>query len=130
VGLYSEGVGIMTALTQGLENKFRSRVETAIKIDRDYLKGGPLMVYGRYFYKLPWPKRDIDESARILGKGHDAHPDNWLMSLYLADSLWEVDRQQDARNLANSVLEGPLGDDPADARRNKERAKRWLEAHK
>src|ERR1700694_19869 len=89
IGLYSEGVGILTALSQGLEGKFRSRLQAALRLDKDYLDGAPQVVWGRYFYKLPWPKRDIDESIRVLSAAAKSHPHNLRARLYLADSLAE-----------------------------------------
>src|SRR5258708_37157582 len=76
VGLYSEGVGILTALSQGLEGKFRDRLQAALKIDKNFLDGAPQVVWGRYFYKLPWPKRDVDESIRVLTQTVKSHPPN------------------------------------------------------
>ncbi|HET9754612.1 MAG TPA: hypothetical protein VFP52_16690, partial [Myxococcales bacterium] len=74
IGLYSEGVGIITALSQGLEGKFRDRIQAAMRIDNGYLDGAPQVVWGRYFFKLPWPKRDVDESIKVLTAAVQGHP--------------------------------------------------------
>jgi hypothetical protein len=129
LGLYSEGVGILQALSQGLEGKFRERIQTALKLDKDFLDGGPQVVWGRYFFKLPWPKRDVRESIRVLSAAVEQHPDNLRAKLYLADSLAEDGKGAEAKKLAQQILDAPLKGDPPEEKRIKERAKKWLSSH-
>ena len=129
VGLYSEGISILTALAQGMEGKFRERMQAALKIDKDYLDGAPQVVWGRYFFKLPWPKRDVDESVRVLSEAMESHPTNLRAHLYLADSLWDNGKKDEARRLVQDVLDAKLGEDPPEDRRLKEMAKNWMKDH-
>jgi len=132
VGLYSEGVGILTALSQGLEGKFRERLLAALRIDKDFLDGAPQVVWGRYFFKLPWPKRDPEESIRVLRDALRSHPGNWRAKLYLAESLYlnQLEGQQDeAHALVQQVLDAPGGRDPPEERRIKEMARKWKSKH-
>jgi hypothetical protein len=132
VGLYSEGVGILTALSQGLEGKFRERMLAALRIDKDFQNGAPQVVWGRYFFKLPWPKRDLDESIRVLRAAMRSHPGNWRAKLYLADSLIVngLEGQDDeAHQLVQQILDAPGGHDPPEERRVKEMARRWKSKH-
>ena len=132
VGLYSEGVGILTALSQGLEGKFRERLLAALRIDKDFLDGAPQVVWGRYFFKLPWPKRDLDESIRVLRTAVRTHPGNWRAKLYLADSLIVngLEGQDDeAHQLVQQILDAPGGHDPPEEQRVKELARRWKSKH-
>jgi len=129
VGLYSEGVGILTALSQGLEGKFRDRLLAAVRIDKDYLDGGPQVVWGRYFYKLPWPKRDIGESIKVLSEVVKTHPTNLRGKIYLADSLAEDGKGDEAKKLVQEVLDARPGDDPPEDKRLRDMAKRWIASH-
>jgi hypothetical protein len=129
IGLYSEGVGILSALSEGLEGKFRSRLQAALRINKDYLDGAPQVVWGRYFYKLPWPKRDIDESIRVLSAAVKSHPHNLRARLYLADSLAENGKGDEAKKLDQAILEAPLGEDPPEDKQVKAQAKKWLSQH-
>ncbi|GAC1347599.1 MAG: hypothetical protein NVS2B9_07420 [Myxococcales bacterium] len=122
IGLYSEGVGILTALGQGLEGKFRSRIQAALRLDPDYLDGAPQVVWGRFFYKLPWPKKDVDESVRILSEAVKKHPRSLRAKAYLADSLADAGRKDEARKLLQEILALPM-QDPPDDKRTKEWAK-------
>ena len=129
VGLYSEGIGILTALSQGIEGKFRDRMLAALKIDKDYLDGAPQVVWGRYFFKLPWPKRDVDQSIKVLEDCLASHPDNWRGKIYLADSLADNGKTEDARRFVQDVLDARNGSDPPEDKRLKEMAKKWMGSH-
>ena len=129
IGLYSEGVGILTALSQGLEGKFRSRVQAAIRIDKGYLDGAPQVLWGRFFFKLPWPKRDLDESVKILTAAVKDHPTNLRAKIFLADSLADSGKGDEAKALAQQALEANPGIDLPEEKRLHEMAKKWLERH-
>ena len=129
VGLYSEGIGILTALAQGVEGNFRERMLAALKIDKDYLDGAPQVVWGRYFFKLPWPKRDVDQSIKVLEECIAGHPDNWRAKIYLADSYADQGKTEDARRFIQDVLDARNGNDPPEDRRLKDLAKKWMGSH-
>ncbi len=129
IGLYSEGVGIITALSQGLEGKFRDRIQAALRLDKDYLDGAPQVVWGRYFFKLPWPKRNVDEATRVLAQAVASHPHNLRAKLYLADCYADGDKVDEGKKLVQQVIDAPEGDDPPEARRLKKMARNWIEAH-
>jgi hypothetical protein len=129
IGLYSEGVGILTALGEGLEGKFRSRVEAALKLDKNFLDGAPQMLMGRYFFKLPWPKRDVTESIKVLRTCIQEHPHNLRGKLYLAESLLEDGKKQEAKQLIEQIDAAPIGVDPPEDRRIKARAQQWAKQH-
>jgi hypothetical protein len=133
VGLYSEGVGVLAALSQGLEGKFRERILAALRINKDFLDGAPQVVWGRYFFKLPWPKRDPEESIKVLRVAVKTHPNNWRAKLYLADSLLLnglPGQDDEAYQLVDRIIAAPGGaGDPAEEARIKERARQWKSKH-
>lgn len=99
-GVYSQAVGVLKPLKDGLEGKFNERLDTAIKINLDYERGSPLLAKGRYHYELPWPKRDLAETL-------------------LADGEAEK-----AREAILKVKQGSVAYDPAEGRRVQEWAKK------
>src|SRR5712671_3489968 len=103
VGLYTEGVGILTALSQGLEDKFRERILAALRLDKDFLNGAPQVVWGRYFFKLPWPKRDVDEATKVLTAVVQSHPGNLRAKLYLADCYADSDKVDQGMKLVRQI---------------------------
>jgi hypothetical protein len=129
IGLYSEGVGILTALGEGLEGKFRSRVEAALKLDKNFLDGAPQVLFGRYFFKLPWPKRDVTESIKVLRACIQEHPRNLRGKLYLAESLLDDGKRQEAKQLVEQIQAAPIGVDAPEDRRIKARAQAWAKQH-
>jgi hypothetical protein len=125
IGAYSEAVGVITALAQGLESKFRDPILEVVAADPnsqnpnlDFV--GPEMAIGRYYYKLPWPKRSDSKSKEWLNRAINARPDNLLAHYYLADTLKDHDKEA-AQKEIGIVLAGREAFDPPLARR----VKRW-----
>jgi len=129
LGLYSEGVGILTALRQGLEGKFRGYSLAALRTNRDFLDGAPLVLWGRYFFKLPWPKRDVGQSVKVLTNCLVKHPANLRARLYLAEALLSDDRKADARKQLEQIAAAPPGTDNSEDHRIKNRAAQWMKEH-
>lgn len=129
IGLYAEGTGILKALAQGLEGKFRDHIGAALKADKDYLDGAPQVVWGRFFFKLPWPKRDDNQSIAILAPLMDSHPHNLRAKLYLADSVADEGSVDDGRKLVQQILDAPDGEDPPETHFLKGEARKWMAAH-
>jgi hypothetical protein len=127
LGLYSEGVGILTALREGLEGKFRDLAQAALRIDKDFLDGAPQMVWGRYFLKLPWPKRDVRKSVEVLTACVKDHPRNLRAKLYLADALDADAKKDGAKQMVQEVIDAPPGGDQPEERRVKALARKWME---
>jgi hypothetical protein len=130
IGAYSEAVGVITALSQGLEGKFRDPILEVIAADPgmqnpnlDYC--GPEMAMGRYYFKLPWPKHSDSKSKEWLNKAIKAHPENLLAHYYLADTLKDHDKDA-ARKELGIVIAGSESFDPPLARRVKRWAMRLL----
>lgn len=129
IGLYSEGVGILNALREGLEGKFRSHVQEALSLDRHYLNGAPQVLWGRFFFKLPWPKRDVDESIKVLRVCVKEHPSNLRAKLYLVDSLFQNNLKAEAGKYIQDIALAPLGTDRPEDRRIKHRTEEWKKEH-
>ncbi len=66
VGIYSDGVSILTALREGLKDKTQNSFETVYKMDKTYQKGGAIIALGRFWFVLPWPMNDKDKSMKYF----------------------------------------------------------------
>ena len=55
VGIYSDGVSILTALAEGLKNKTQSSFEKAYELHKMYDDAGPVLALGRFRAVVPWP---------------------------------------------------------------------------
>jgi len=121
LGAYSQAVGVVKALRQGLEREFLSRLDAATRANADYLRGNPVLVRGRYHYELPWPKRDLDKSAAAFRQVLKKHPEDLRAWLYLAETLLKDGKEEEARAAILKVTRGSAAYDPAEATR----VQRW-----
>jgi len=62
VGIYSDGVSILTALAEGLKNKTQRSFEKAYELDKMYDEAGPILALGRFWAVVPWPFRDNEKA--------------------------------------------------------------------
>ena len=85
MGNYSLGIGVVRALTQRIEGKFRDRISEAEKLNPAYGQGAIPNAWGRYYASLPWPKRDRDRAAHYYRKALAINPDNLRSRVYLAE---------------------------------------------
>ncbi len=124
MGAYSEAVGILTAIGEGLESKYNERLDAALKMDPSYERGGPLLAKGRYYYELPWPKRDLKKSASFYQKVLTKHPEQLRAWLYLAETLLADGEERQAHEAILKVFQGSVDYDPAEGHRVQGWAKR------
>ena len=123
VGAYSQAVGIMSALTQGLEGRFNGFIDKAIEIDPNYLAGAPVTAKGRYHFELPWPKRNLDRAVELLTRVNTQHPDNLRAWLFRAEAELARGKPELALEALGQVQKRPGRKDPVDARYTKKLAK-------
>jgi len=117
IGQYSQGVGILNALAEGLEGKFNERLDKAIAIDPSFDNGGPLITKGRYFYELPWPMRNLGKSAELLNRCLAKNPGNARAHLYLAETLLKDGKAKEAKPHIDQVMTASDAYDPAEVAR-------------
>jgi hypothetical protein len=119
IGSYSQAVGILNALGQGLEAKFNERLDKAINIDPKFAHAAPPAVKGRYYWELPWPKRNLGKSADWLKKAIALDPNALRAMAWLAETQWKDGDKPAARATLLRVEQGSVPDDPAEERRVK-----------
>lgn len=123
IGNYSQAVGILTALGEGLEGKFNGQLDTAIRIDPNFEDGAPLIAKGRYYYELPWPKRDLGKSAEWYQKAIAAHPVNLRAHMYLAETWLHDGKSKQAKEEIAKAINGTIDYDPPEGARARAQAK-------
>jgi tetratricopeptide (TPR) repeat protein len=85
VGVYSDGVSILTALGEGLKGKTQKGFETAYATDKAFDTGGPILALGRFWQVLPGiAGRDVKKAEKLFneyiekfGTSEDASSDVW-----------------------------------------------------
>ncbi|MBL8940087.1 MAG: hypothetical protein JNM69_36395 [Archangium sp.] len=128
IGAYSQAVGILKALGEGLEGKFNDELEKARKADAAFDRHGPVNAKGRYYWELPWPKRDLAKSRTELKSVAEKHPEHLRAWLYLAETELKDGNAKEAKTNIDKVLNGSDAYDPPEARRMKKWAKVVSEA--
>jgi tetratricopeptide (TPR) repeat protein len=127
MGNYSLGIGILKALAQGIEGKFRARLSNAEGIDPSYFSGGIFTAWGRYYFKLPWPKYDGRKSEQMLRKALRVNPDNVRARVFLAELYEKEGHPREARELLQETIAHQPGSyDPPEERRAQRLAREVL----
>lgn len=127
IGNYSLGIGILKALGQGVEGKFKERLEKAEKLDPTYHDGGVYNAWGRFYQKLPWPKYDPKKSEQNLRKALQLNPANVRARVYLAELYQKEGHPKEARKLLEEALAREPGSyDAPEERRSIKRARELL----
>ncbi len=124
IGAYSQSVGILKALSEGLESKFVSNLDAAMARNDDFDRSGTHTAKGRYWWELPWPKRDLAKSKAELEKAIAKHPEHLRSYYYLADTLLKDGDKAGAKAANDKALNGSAEYDAPEARRVKAWAKK------
>ena len=127
VGNYALGIGVLTALRQGIEGKFRERISKAEAIDPKFENGAIPTAWGRFWYELPWPKYSAERSEKSLQAALKLNPDNVRAYVYLADLHAKEDKPAQAVADLQRALANPPGRyDAPEERRWQAEARRKL----
>ncbi len=112
VGEIAHSVGVLTALTMGLEGRFREPMLKVEKVDPGIDNGGLYNGLGRYKYELPWPKRDLDASVKYLRRAIELTPADLRARVFLAETLAKRDNagdKEEGRKLLKFVYDAVPG---------------------
>jgi tetratricopeptide (TPR) repeat protein len=107
MGALAESFG----LRQGLKyrSSIREALERAIAIDPSYLGGAADRALGRWYFKVPSLFGGSDEKAeRHLRQSLTHDPDSTIGRYFLAETLLDMDRRNEARAELQKVLDAPL----------------------
>jgi hypothetical protein len=118
MGNYALGLGVMKALSQGMEGKFRERLAHSQTLNAGYELGAAETAWGRFYDKLPWPKRDKKKAEEHLRKAIEMNPYALRARVFLASLYLDTDRAGEAKKLLDEVAAAPVGryDAPEDRR--------------
>lgn len=127
MGNYSLGIGILKALSEGIEGKYKERLSKAEKIDPKFFNGGIYTAWGRFYFKLPWPKYDARRSEQALQKSLEINPEHVRGKVYLADLYAKEGHEKEARALLEEAAAHKPGSyDLPEERRSVAQARKQL----
>lgn len=123
IGSYAEGMGVLRALANGIEGKFKRPLERATVLDERYDHGNIPVVWAAYYLELPWPKRDRERASEKLRRALAINPASLRARLYQARIAADRDRPAEAKALLAEIAAAPVGRyDPPEERRVKQEA--------
>jgi tetratricopeptide (TPR) repeat protein len=108
-------------------------LEKAEAIDGGYAQGGPHRVLGRIYARAPaWPFSvgDLQKSEEHLRKAVKISPDNSTNHLYLAQTLFEMGKTEEARKELEKTLHSKRhATGPQGLKEDREKARRLLKEY-
>jgi hypothetical protein len=109
IGNYGATMGVLRALTNGIEGKFKRPLERATALDVTFDHGAIPVVWAAYYLELPWPKRDRGKAAQELKQALQINPDNLRARLYQARIAADEGHKDEARALLAAIAAAPVG---------------------
>ena len=94
-------------LRQGIKyrGQIETALETALRLNAAYLDGSPDRALGRWYYKVPRLfGGDMGKSEQHLRKALGYKADSIISLLFLAETLIELDRNDEARRTLEAAL--------------------------
>ncbi len=108
IGMYANTTNPLAALFQGVPGKIEAFGKKAVKLNSNLYKGGAHRLLGRYYYKMPWPKKDLKRSLRHLQTSYRLDRSNAFSLLFLAETLLGLKQKSKARRLLQRCSRMPL----------------------
>lgn len=114
VGVYSDGVSVFTALSEGLKNKTQSSFEKTYEINKMYNNAGPMLSLGRFWAVLPWPMYDRKKSLKYYREYQSTEffADNIEAQVYLAELLVQLGGDKNKAEAKGYLEKAARSDDP------------------
>jgi len=114
VGVYSDGVSIFTALSEGLKGKTQSSFEKTYELDKMYKEGGPMIALGRFWAVLPWPMYDRKKSLKYYREYQATKyfADNIEAHVYLGELLIQMGGDKNKAEAKGYLEKAAQSDDP------------------
>ena len=114
VGIYSDGVSIFTALSEGLKDKTQTSFEKTYEIDKMYKEAGPMLSLGRFWAVLPWPMRDRDKSLEYYREyqATEYFADNLEAHFYLGELLYQIGGKENKAEAKGLLEKAAQSEDP------------------
>jgi tetratricopeptide (TPR) repeat protein len=126
MGALAESFG----LRQGIKyrGEIRDELQTTLQIDPAFLQGSADRALGRWYYKVPGLFGGNDKkSEEHLRKALTYGPQSVISLIFLAETLEELGKKDEARKTAQAAIDAPLDPDWApEDRRFKQQAKALL----
>jgi tetratricopeptide (TPR) repeat protein len=126
MGAMAEGFGLRNGIRY--RGPIKQELETVLKLDASYQQGSADRALGRWYFRVPRLfGGSKDKAIEHLKQSLTHAPQSTATHFFLAETYLDMDKKDDARREAQSVLDAPLHPDwtPED-REFKQKAKELL----
>lgn len=108
VGIYSDGVSILTALKEGLKDKTQNSFEKVLELNPDYEKAGAVLSLGRFWSVLPWPLKKKDKALEYFRRYQETQyfgelPEGIIYYVELLIDMGGKKNKEEARQLLGQL---------------------------
>lgn len=104
LGLRAECMGKLAALSENVKKRVEDLIDQAIRIDRDFLHGAPLIAKANFLLMLPRPMRDREKAVKIMIEVKRKFPRNPYVDLFFADLAIGDGEMEKARELLEAMI--------------------------
>ncbi|HVQ12819.1 MAG TPA: TRAP transporter TatT component family protein [Vicinamibacterales bacterium] len=127
MGAMAEGFGLRNGIRY--RGPIKQELETVLKLDPSYQQGSADRALGRWYFRVPRLfGGSKDKAIEHLKQSLTHAPQSTATHFFLAESYLDLDRKEDARREAQTVLSAPLDPDWApEDREFKQKAKELLQ---
>lgn len=112
MGALVQSVSPVTVLRRRLDIQVRDALLLTIALDPGFEKGIAHQALGRFFFEIPWPLRNVDESIRMYRRSLELNPHDIRTRVWLAEALATKSRKahrEEIGQLLQEALEAPVG---------------------
>lgn len=109
-GMYSFGISIFGAISEGLKGKTQQNFEKVYEMNKHFEEGDVLISLGRFWHKLPWPLKDKEKALKYYreyqeGPFYGKDPNTMVLVADLLADMGGKKHQQEARKILDTAME-------------------------
>lgn len=108
-GMYSFGISIVGAITEGLKGKTQHNFEKVYALDKNFEEGDVMISLARFWHQLPWPLKDMKKSLEYYREyqaspfyGKD--PNTMVIMADLLADMGGNENRQEARQILDAAM--------------------------
>ena len=110
MGAMAESFGLRAGLRY--KGPVKQELETVLRVDPSYLLGSADRALGRWYFRVPRLfGGSKDRSVEHLRRSLTYAPDSTASHYFLAETLLDMDRREEARSELQKVIDAPLDPD-------------------
>lgn len=108
LGIHASSTNPLAVLFNGIPQKIEKFGNKAVKLNSKLYRGASHRLLGRYYFKMPWPTKNLRRSLRHLKASYQLDPGNAYGLLFLAETMLSLKKTRGAKRLLRRCSRMPL----------------------